>query len=281
MKSLVLSHFQAVVLLQHKGKVGGVVETTPDLGRSSVLLHVLESGLQLPDGPPVTWDVLSKIVRSPNGCFAVDSQGAEQISTFSDATGRLCSLMPTPRAPTLLLSGIPMHRIKGTTPDRDTQEKIRALRPIVGQVLDTSTGLGYTAIEAARYADHVTTIEIDPAVLEIARQNPWSQELFDNPKITQMVGDSCDLVGELEEGSFSRIIHDPPMFNLAGDLYSAAFYTELHRLLRVGGRLFHYVGSPESKSGRSVTAGVVNRLQGVGFSRVKRVPRAFGVVAQR
>jgi len=31
-------------------------------------------------------------------------------------------------------------------------------QPIVGQVLDTATGLGYTAIEAAKHANQVITI---------------------------------------------------------------------------------------------------------------------------
>jgi len=50
-------------------------------------------------------------------------------------------------------------------------------------------------------------------------------------------------------------------------------------VLRRGGRLFHYVGNPESKSGHNITRGVMRRLQEAGFSRVTRRPRAFGVVA--
>jgi predicted methyltransferase len=174
-----------------------------------------------------------------------------------------------------------MHRIKDTDPHADTLEKIRAIRPVVGQVLDTATGLGYTAIEAAKTAAHVTTIELDPAALEVCRQNPWSQGLFENPKITQLVGDSFEVVLELTNSAFTRIIHDPPVFALAGDLYSGEFYRELHRLLRNNGRLFHYVGDPESKSGRSTTAGVMRRLEQAGFREVRRAPRAFGVTAVR
>ena len=101
----------------------------------------------------------------------------------------------------MLVSGIPMHRIKDTNPQQDTLEKIRSIKPVVGQVLDTATGLGYTAILAARTAEHVTTIELDPAVLQVCRVNPWSQELFDNPKITQLIGDSFDVVAGMESGS--------------------------------------------------------------------------------
>ncbi|MEJ2753897.1 MAG: methyltransferase domain-containing protein, partial [Chloroflexota bacterium] len=140
---------------------------------------------------------------------------------------------------------------------------------------------GYTAVEASRTADHVTTIELDPAVVEICRSNPWSQELFDNPKITRLVGDACDLILDLEDQSFTRVIHDPPMFSLAGDLYSADFYRQLYRILRPSGRLFHYIGDPKSRSGRNVTRGVVRRLQESGFKRVKPYPQAFGVVAYK
>ena len=189
--------------------------------------------------------------------------------------------MPTRAAPTMLISGIPMHRIKGTDPYHDTLEKIKTVKPVVGRVLDTATGLGYTAIEAAKTADHVVTIELDPTALEIARLNPWSRALFDNPKITQRIGDSYDVIEEFDDQTFTRIIHDPPAFSLAGDLYSGEFYVELHRVLRRGGRLFHYVGNPESKSGSRVTRGVMRRLQEAGFSRIARRPRAFGVLAFR
>ena len=82
-----------------------------------------------------------------------------------------------------------------------------------------------------------------------------------------------------EDESFTCIIHDPPTFSLAGDLYSGEFYRQLHRRLRRKGRLFHYIGDLESRSGRNVARGVVRRLQEAGFARVVRRPRAFGVVA--
>src|SRR5438128_7660937 len=102
--------------------------------------------------------------------------------------------MPTERAPTMLLSGIPMHRIKGIDPHEDTLRKIRAVAPVSGRVLDTATGLGYTAIEAARTAAEVVTIEIDPTVLEVARRNPLSRSLFSSPRIRQLIGDSVEAV---------------------------------------------------------------------------------------
>jgi predicted methyltransferase len=69
------------------------------------------------------------------------------------------------------------------------------------------------------------------------------------------------------------------MFNLAGHLYGADFYRELYRVLDKRGRLFHYIANPDSKSGATITRGVMRRLEEVGFQRVTRRPEAFGVIA--
>jgi predicted methyltransferase len=157
--------------------------------------------------------------------------------------------------------------------------KIKAISPISGPVLDTTTGLGYTAIEAAKTAAHVTTIELDPTVLGICRQNPWSKALFESPNIERQVGDAFDVVQELQSGQYACIIHDPPTFSLAGHLYSTEFYVRLRRILRSNGRLFHYIGDPDSRSRRNVTRGVTRRLKEAGFRRVTARRRAFGVAA--
>jgi hypothetical protein len=276
---ILLSHYQVKPCLEARRQGLARVTTSLDLNLSQVELVLEAEGLHLPSGERLDWGVVEVIAAAESGCFLIEAGNAQPVQFFSQATERAYSLYPTQGAPTMLVSGIPMHRIKDTDPHADTLEKMRAVRPVVGGVLDTATGLGYTAIEAAKTAAHVTTIELDPAALEVCRCNPWSQALFDNPKITQVVGDSFDVVLELRDASFTRIIHDPPAFALAGDLYSGEFYRELHRLLRNNGRLFHYVGDPDSKSGHSITVGVMRRLEGAGFREVRRAPRAFGVTA--
>jgi predicted methyltransferase len=261
------------------GKASALISL--DLGLSRVQVALGAGGVRLPGGRLLTWEEVEAIASESDRCFVVEDDGVRKAQVFSEATHRVVSLMPTRAAPTMLLSGIPMHRIKGTDPVRDTRSKIRAIQPVVGRVLDTATGLGYTAIEAAKTAGQVVTIELDPAVLALARLNPWSQALFDNPKIVQIVGDSVDEVQALEDEAFSRILHDPPAFSLAGDLYAGAFYAELYRILGRGGRLFHYIGDPESKSGRSVTRGAARRLQEAGFRRIRPRPEAFGLVAYK
>lgn len=277
---LVLSHFQVEPVLRAREEGKDTVRTSPDLGLTEIEVRVEASGARFP-GHVVAWADLEDIAASETRCFEIVDGRPQPVEVFSEEDGCLYSLMPTGKAPTMLISGIPMHRIKGTDPWQDTQAKVRTVAPVTGRVLDTATGLGYTAIQAAKTAEEVVTIEVAPASLQIARRNPWSQPLFDNPKIVQLVGDSFDLVQEMQDETFNRIIHDPPMFSLAGHLYSGAFYRELHRLLRRGGRLFHYIGSPETKSGRGVTRGVLNRLREAGFERVVRRPEAFGVLAYK
>ena len=281
MKMVVLSHYQVKLVLDALRNGLGTLSMSLDLGLSTTQLSVDAHGLQLPNGELLKLRDVEEIAKSTSSCFVIDDGETRAIQFYSEATERVYSLYPTIKAPTMLVSGIPMHRIKDTDPHQDTLEKIRAIKPVVGQVLDTATGLGYTAIEEARTAEHVTTIELDPAALKVCELNPWSQELFDNPKITQLIGDSFDVVAEMESGRFTRVIHDPPAFNLAGDLYSGEFYRELYRVMRNRSLLFHYIGDPESKSGRSITAGVIRRLEQAGFRQVRRAPRTFGVVAMK
>ena len=84
----------------------------------------------------------------------------EEIRFFSSATSREYSLLATSGAPTMLISGIQMHRTTGIDPIADTELKVRAIAPVRGAVLDTANGLGYTAIEAARTAEHVVTVRV-------------------------------------------------------------------------------------------------------------------------
>jgi len=281
MKLIVLSHFQAHDILTARRNGMDSVDLSLDLGLSTTRLLLSPQGLQLPDGNLLTWEAIEGIAKSTSSCYVIKAGSANAIQFYSELTERVYSLYPTRGAPTMLVSGIPMHRIKDTDPHTDTLEKVRSIKPLVGKVLDTATGLGYTAIEAARTAEHVLTVELDPAALRVCRLNPWSQELFDNPKIDQVMGDSFDVVAAMDAGQFTRVIHDPPVFSLAGDLYSGEFYRELHRVMRNRGQIFHYVGDPESKSGRSITAGVIRRMEQAGFKLVRRVPRAFGVVAEK
>ncbi|MCP4693198.1 MAG: methyltransferase domain-containing protein [Desulfobacterales bacterium] len=279
--SFVISRFQTVPLLDARKRGARRVTMMLDLGLVEAEALVEAEGVRLPEDRILSWEAIEEISASENGCFAIEDDGPRRIQAFSEFTNRSYSLMPTAKSPTMLISGFLMHRVRGTDPVQDTREKIKAVRPVIGRVLDTATGLGYTAIQAAKTADRVVTIELDPAAREIAGQNPWSRELFDNPKIELVLDDSFDAVQSFADQSFHGIIHDPPAFNMAGHLYSGEFYAQLRRVLKKGGRLFHYIGNPDSPSGKKITTGVIRRLKEAGFPRVTRAPRAFGVTAHR
>jgi predicted methyltransferase len=278
---IVLSYLQARQMLEAREMGQSVAIVSTDLNLTESEIKLQPEGVLFRTGERLDWKSIEEISSNEIACYSVENNALKAIKGFSEFSGRVFGLMPTTSAPTMLISGIPMHRIKDTDPHQDTLNKIKALAPVKGDVLDTTTGLGYTAIEAAKTASHVTTIEIDPVAQEMARLNPWSQALFDNPRITQVIGDAFDEIESFDAESFSTIIHDPPMFSLAGDLYSLAFYRQAFRVLKPSGRIFHYIGDPESKSGARVTAGVIRRLQEAGFRRVVRAPRAFGVVAHK
>jgi len=278
---IVLSHFQAAQLLNAKqaGQTSCVVSLDLSLTQAEVKLHA--DFVEFANGERLPWLSVEEIAATEIVCFQIADEAATPIRQFSEEFGRTYSLLPTESAPTMMISGISMHRIKGANPHTDTLNKIKALAPIRGEVLDTTTGLGYTAIEAAKTASHVTTVELDPVAQEIAQLNPWSQALFNNSKITQLIGDSFDVIQQFANETFDSIIHDPPMFSLAGELYSGAFYQQAFRVLKRNGRMFHYIGSPDSQSGARITKGVMRRLQEAGFTRVAPKPQAFGVTAYK
>ncbi|MCX6379737.1 MAG: spermine synthase [Armatimonadetes bacterium] len=278
---IVLSHFQVAPILKAKEQGLECVLTSLDLNITQSEVVIEEGGVCLTDGQHLNWEQLREVAEQKNACYVVSEESLERVYFFSPRFQRAYSLYPTERAPTMLLASFPMHRIKGIDPQEDTRRKIRAIAPIYGRVLDTTMGLGYTVIEAARTATEIQTIEMDATVLEVARRNPWSQELFTNPKITTTIGSAADVVLGLPSEGFHFILHDPPTFKLAGELYSEAFYRELFRVLKRNGKLFHYVGDLESAHGSSVVRGVIRRLQEVGFKRITKAPEAFGVVATK
>ena len=172
----------------------------------------------------------------------------------------------------LEIDGLRMHLVKEfKTPLDYSKEVVKILKiQKTDVVFDTCMGLGYTALEASKFANHVVTCEISQAVLSLVKWNPWSEGLFDTENIDVFEADSCEKIKEFETGSFNVIIHDPPRLTTAEGLYSSPFYKELYRILKKGGKLFHYVGSVGSKiKGRSIEKEVGKRLGEAGFKSIK------------
>lgn len=161
------------------------------------------------------------------------------------------------------------------------KEKPSHRKQKTGSCLDTCTGLGYTAIEAAKNARSVVTCEVSDAVLTLAQWNPWSQDLFENKRIELINASISNEIKKMKSNRFDTIIHDPPRFSKAGELYSFEFYVELLRVMRSGSRLFHYVGSVGKHKGRKIHQEVSARLKKAGFRNIRYRPKLQGLYAEK
>ncbi|MBI2141577.1 methyltransferase [Candidatus Woesearchaeota archaeon] len=284
-KFVVLSHFQAAeiagAILDNKDKIR--ISTDLGLTASTVAIdHRLQLVVFSAD-EKLSFDEVSRIAATENVCFVVEKgkQAATKIQLFSAETNRFYKLLPTKDAPTAEISGIRMHRVQERSPWQDTEDKIGCVEPLSGRILDTCCGLGYTAIAAAasRNVERVYTFERDRNMILLADYNPWSQPLFSYVKIKLAVDDIFSAIRYFDNGFFSAIIHDPPRLQLSPELYSLEFYRQLHRVLKKGGKVYHYTGSPGEKRGINIARGVVKRLKEAGFASVVEKKEVLGVVA--
>jgi predicted methyltransferase len=102
-------------------------------------------------------------------------------------------------------------------------------------------------------------------VIWLRSLNPWSPHIGGGLTLTQ--GDVAEQITPLRSGSIDAVLHDPPRFGIAGELYSQVFYDQLARVLKRKGKLFHYTGAPNKlTSGRDVPNEVIKRLQQAGFA---------------
>lgn len=187
------------------------------------------------------------------------------------------------RIPILEIDGLRMQLVRDfKTPLDYSKEVVRELR--IGKndvVLDTCTGLGYTAIAASKLASRVITCELSASVIQLAKWNPFSRDLFSATNIEMKMGDSASLLNGFPAKHFDAIIHDPPRFSHAPQLYSSSFYRELFRVCKKGARLFHYVGSVGQEHGRSIEKEAAKRLEREGFGDIRHVPGLQGLIFRK
>ncbi|MGY1519027.1 class I SAM-dependent methyltransferase [Luteimonas sp. A482] len=196
----------------------------------------------------------------------------------------LYKLVPTGwGAPTFEIDGIKMLPTAKVSPFEDARAKVALIEPCGRRVLDTCGGLGYFAaccLEAG--AAEIVSFEKSEDVLWLRTLNPWSPDPgapAHAGRLRLQHGDVAQEIERLPDASFDAILHDPPRFGIAGELYSQAFYDQLTRVLRKGGKLFHYTGSPNKlTSGRDVPREVSRRLEKAGFHTRLALD---GVLAQR
>jgi uncharacterized protein len=179
----------------------------------------------------------------------------------------LIKLVPTDWGPpTFEIDGIKMLPTARVSPYADAERKVRLIQPRGRVVLDTCGGLGYFAAWCVHgQAAQVLSYEKNADVIWLRSLNPWSPALGGVLTLTQ--GDITEQITILPARSVDAILHDPPRFGIAGELYSQAFYDQLARVIRRRGRLFHYAGTPNRlTSQRNVPLEVARRLRHAGFA---------------
>jgi len=213
--------------------------------------------------------------------YHFDGQDWEPAARYA---GSLIKLVPTPWGPpTFEIDGIKMLPTAKESPLEDARRKVALVQPRGRTVLDTCGGLGYFAaccLEAG--VARIVSFEKNESVLWLRTLNPWSPDpdgAEAGGRLELNHGDVSQAIAGLPDASFDALLHDPPRFGIAGELYSQEFYGQLARVLRRGGRLFHYTGSPNRlTSGRDVPREVVRRLDKAGF---RAEPALDGVLAVR
>jgi hypothetical protein len=195
----------------------------------------------------------------------------EAFAPLQRYAGSLIKLVPTEwGTPTFEIDGIKMLVSAQIAPMDDARRKVALVQPRGKQILDTCGGLGYFAAccldEAAA---QILSYEKNANVLWLRRHNPWSPDpdsVDAGGRLRLIHGDIAEAITTLPDQSFDAVLHDPPRFGIAGELYAQSFYDQLARVLRANGRLFHYTGTPNKKtSGRDVPNEVAKRLDKAGF----------------
>ncbi|MFH0876024.1 MAG: hypothetical protein V1859_08865 [archaeon] len=269
---MIITHYQAAHLLLAKNKRLDSAQITLDLGITKSEVLIKEGIFIFPDNRFLDETAIKKIIKKDTCCFLIENNDIKKIEFFSQETNNYYKLFPTTSWPTMEISGIRMHVVKDMTPKEDTIKKISFVSPCTGTVLDTCTGLGYTAIIASKTADLVYTFEIDENCIALQELNPHSKELFESPKIKRHHGDIFEEIKKLPTSFFDRIIHDPPRLALSSLLYSQEFYKELFRVAKKDALLYHYTGNPGAKNRNvDLKKNVAKRLSIAGFVNVKEV----------
>ena len=220
------------------------------------------------------------VTYSSDGKFIYAEMGGDRIK-LALFDGHYYKLKLYNGIPVLEIDGLRMHLVKDfKTPLDYAREIVKEMKIKKGAVLDSCMGLGYTAIEASKKADSVITCEISRAVIDLAQWNPFSDRLFKGD-IVVMNGSIADLIKDFKPATFSYVIHDPPRFSHAPELYSKEFHRQLFRVCKKGARIFHYVGSVGAKKGRNIEKEVEKRLKESGFRDISYSKRLQGLFASK
>lgn len=257
----------------------GVVEISLDLNLSRAGVAIEGDQLILDSEHRLGPEELRQIEGKQNRIFLLEDGELELLEVRGDGYYKL---VPTEQAPLLEISGVKMHISKGINPYDSAGQMAAQVVSKGARVLDTCSGLGYAASAALNLgAREVVSVELSATVMALRQKNPWSQRIY-GPGIQLIQADVGEYIQGLAAESFDAVIHDPPRFSLAGELYGEGFYCQLYRVLKRRGALFHYTGNPQLlKRGSSFVDQAVRRLKAAGFTKVVKVPELMGIRAQK
>ena len=262
----------------------GKLQTSLDLGLSKSVVEKSGSGVTFPGGQFISIEKLQHARRRhrDEDCFTIEGDSMFYLYRFDGKTAYRLYEPKKDWPPTLWINGSMMHTVSVSKPTDEAMEKARELGRRPGMVLETCFGLGYSAIALIQKcgAIGVSSHEISSDVLDIARENPWSGKALSDSRINVSNNDIKEAIHEAEDSSFDSVLHDPPNVKIDGELYSEKFYSELFRVLKRGGKLYHFVGGGKTPHEYKVnyTRGVMRRLSEAGFSSVKRSYRGVSAV---
>ena len=255
---LTLSLHEALLAARNSQAI--TVACTLDLGRS---MTTVEPGL-------TEWRWHERAFPYLDSCkdrtiyYWAEHAGFQPAARFTTA---LVKLVPTEWGPpTFEIDGVKMLPTARISPYADAQRKVGLIQAAGKTILDSCGGLGYFAACCLHdQALRVHSYERSAEVIWLRSLNPWSP--VTNTVLTLTQADIGEAISQHADQSFDAILHDPPRFSLAGELYSQRFYAQLARVLKRHGKLFHYTGAPNKVSrGRDLAGEVTMRLRRAGFS---------------
>lgn len=257
-------------------------EITADLGKSKSKAEFdRQSSILKVNGEKIDFGKLPRINETM--IYYAQNGQLKPLIFFSQETNRVYKLIPTKDWPSVSISGVPMHQITRSTPKADTISKINLFGSInkESNALDTCFGAGYTALELSKHCRQVITFEIDENMLEMARLNPYSKHAFETANLKIINKSVFEEVKELKNSSFDIVMHDPPTFKIAPELYSEEFYSQLKRIMKDSALLYHYMPMPGVRKGKDFSKTITLKLKKSGFEMVRYSREAQGALFRK
>lgn len=243
------------------------IEISLDLGITKTKIKLNKEGFYINNNLIES----KKIKDEDKSCYLIRDNQLEKMQYF--ANNKLYKLIPTNFRPILKISGTSMHKKEFL--DQLRRDKLK------GIILDSGTGLGYSSIIASKTAEKVVTIEIDENVIEIAKLNPYSQELFTNENIKRIIGNIVNEIKKFSDKEFNFIIFDAGTVKGSEEFFSLNNYKEAFRVLKHRGKLYHYIPKHQIKRGRDFASEVISRLKTAGFKRTYRNKEESFLIAEK